>query len=208
MLRTIRKTKYIAKLDEGSKSTEQIRMVRGRLDSIVRDQNSVLLVTSPSIVGETAEISFNLALSYTEQGFSVLLVDASFRDPILHDWFEVSLNASYRNFLNGEKIGLYAGRTNISNLSFLSFGEYQSSHPLWSKDLEQSIEELKKDYEYIIILAPPFQQSSDTQMISQYCDGVILVVKECKEKIQELKKTIRHLEHISAPLKGIIYQNK
>lgn len=66
-----------------------------------------------------------------------------------------------------------------SKLDFLSagFSDINSSELLWSPLLKQLIEDLKKEYDYIVIEAPELLTYGDTRLIQEVVDFSLYVFK-------------------------------
>jgi Mrp family chromosome partitioning ATPase len=72
----------------------------------------------------------------------------------------------------------------------------------------EMINELQVKYEYLIIDAPPVLEVSDTKILANLCDGVILVVKSEKTQLQESLEAKRFLELAKANIIGVVLNDK
>ncbi|WP_231510918.1 CpsD/CapB family tyrosine-protein kinase [Bacillus sp. UNC438CL73TsuS30] len=197
------------KLNEDFVSTEQIRMIRTKVDQVSSRKSSLFMLTSPNYDGEKSIISAKLAISYAEQGKKVLLVDANIRRPSLHNWFQLTNESGLTNvILNNEEIQLYYKETLVPGLDVLPAGPSPLNlSDIWvTSKIEEMVRKCKAEFEVVIFEAPPFLTASDSQILANQCDGVILVVKANKTKKEDTFKTKDSLERTNNRIVGVIYQ--
>ena len=70
--------------------------------------------------------------------------------------------------------------------------------------MSEFLEELKEEYDYIILDTPPLLFVSDSQVISTKADGTILVVRADKTKKYEIKESYGILKSINVNVIGTI----
>lgn len=196
-------------LNEESVSKEQIRMIRANIESkLDRDSNSFML-TSPTQDGEKSIISSKLALSFAEQGKKVLLVDANLRKPTLHNWFNLDNETGLTNVITKEEdLHLHCKETLFPGLYLLPTGPIPLNlSDIWiTKKINQLARKCQSEFEIVIYEAPPFLTVSDSHILVNQCDGVILVVRANKTKKEEALKTKEYIERTSQKILGVIYQ--
>lgn len=73
-----------------------------------------------------------------------------------------------------------------------------------SHRLTTLIEQLKQQYEYIIIDSPPVLAISDTLVLSQLVDVVLYMVRADKTPYQAAEQGIKRLRQLGAPLMGVV----
>jgi protein-tyrosine kinase len=207
----IRKSSKISNvsLDYSLLSSEQIRMIRMNVENALKTDSFILMVTSPNKDEDKAEISSKLAIAFSEQKKRVLLVDANLRNPSIHVLFDADNYKGLANAVSqGKKIQMYTRNTFIENLSILPAGPVLENTPdvFISRNLQEALSGWTEEFDVIIIEAPAFLERSDTQIVAEHCDGVILVVKANKTKKEKIIKTKSYLERAKKSIVGVIYQ--
>ena len=80
--------------------------------------------------------------------------------------------------LNGVDVRKLVTKTEVKNVHLLPAGLYteDSLQILQSKRLGACLERLRLSFDYVIVDAPPVNKYPDAGILSQFADGVILVV--------------------------------
>lgn len=110
----------------------------------------------------------------------VCLVDANFRSPILSDLFGTTNDQGLTDaLLQKGPIHSFAKSVNRPNLWLLSSGALAIDSPnLFSADnLRERLGELREEFEFVLIDAPPLSRYSDALVLGQHSEGVVLVLE-------------------------------
>ena len=142
-----------------------------------------ILVTSASPGEGKSFISANLAISLA-QGVDnyCLLVDCDLRKPALHTLFGLSNSTGLSDYLQHKKqIPELLTPSGVDKLSILLAGP-RSINPaelLGSASMTSLVDELAQRYEDRVVLldSPPLHAASETTVLAQHVDGVVLVVR-------------------------------
>lgn len=142
-----------------------------------------ILVTSASPGEGKSFISANLAISLA-QGVDnyCLLVDCDLRKPALHTFFGLSNSTGLSDYLQHKKqIPELLTPSGVDKLSILLAGP-RSINPaelLGSASMTSLVDELAQRYEDRVVLldSPPLHAASETTVLAQHVDGVVLVVR-------------------------------
>ena len=189
-------------------STEQIRMIRTNIEN-GHNNCSLIMISSPNLSEQKAIISAKLAVSMAEHGKKVLLVDANLENPTLHQWFNIDNKSGLTNvLLNEESLHIHTHYTYTTGLSLLTTGPIpEDSSIVWSsKNLKNMISNWKLQYDLIIFETRAFLSASDSQILAQYCNDILLVAKKNSTKKQDLIKTKKYLETGNKNILGVIFQ--
>jgi capsular exopolysaccharide synthesis family protein len=180
--------KVIRYLDR-SVLSESFRILRTNLNFINHGskKSSVLFVTS-TIKGEGKTfVSLNLAISLSSIGKKVIIIGADLRNPQLHKKLEMDRgNAKgVTNFLYDDSTKLEDIKVSNTKLEKqikfdIIFSGSIPPNPaelLSNGRFELLLEELKKDYDYIIVDTAPTLLVTDTTLITHLADTVIYVTR-------------------------------
>ncbi|MBW1916286.1 MAG: polysaccharide biosynthesis tyrosine autokinase [Deltaproteobacteria bacterium] len=128
----------------------------------------------------------------------VLLVDGDFRRPNLHKMLGYSNTAGLHEYLTDKKdLADLIIRTRLDKLSFLPAGSpsHNPSELLASNEMKGFLEEVRDRYDdrLIIIDAAPVQATAEASVLSNYVEGVILVVRSQKAPREMVLRTVEAL---------------
>ncbi|MFQ7237349.1 MAG: CpsD/CapB family tyrosine-protein kinase [Enterococcus hulanensis] len=191
-----RETRLISIENRFSPITEQYRNVRTSIQFAASSGQplKLLLVTSTEQEEGKTTLASNLAVVMSETNKKVLLVDGDLRRATAGKYFNSfstrakglsSLLSNSRSMLE-EAIQ----STQVKNLDFLPAGPIppNPSELLNSNRLNEILERLEEQYDFVIIDSPPLLVVTDAQIFSSKVDGVILVVRENHTKRNNLIK--------------------
>ena len=79
-------------------------------------------------------------------------------------------------------LDMLAGQTVVPNVHLLTSGTASRSivHLLHSTRLPELLQRLRKDYDLILIDAPPVLQMADARVLGRLADGVVFVIRSCR----------------------------
>ena len=145
-------------------------------NSGVRPRVIALSSANPS-EGKTTVVS-NLAIALARINRRVLLIDGDLRKHRLHRIFEVD-NTSGLNEVLAERSLPSVRETRIPNLFLLPSGKGASGDMLFfTSQLRGLLQQLKTEFDMILIDTPPLLQVADARLICNESDAVILVVAQ------------------------------
>lgn len=198
----------IAHTNPKSPITEQYRLIRTNIQfSSVDKEIKTIVVTSAEPNDGKSTTAANLAIVLAQEEKKVLLVDADLRKPSIHYAFNLSNIHGLTSVLT-KKMDLRKtiSNSNVSNLDILTSGPIppNPSELLNSKAIETAINELKGIYDYIIFDTPPVILVTDSQIVANKCDGVIMVVASGKTNKQSAVKAKELLEKTNTALLGVV----
>ncbi|MGE7689357.1 CpsD/CapB family tyrosine-protein kinase [Lysinibacillus sp. NPDC097214] len=201
------------KLVTDSKSiiSEQFRMMRTNIRFSLPDQEIKSLLVTSSIPGEGKSTNAaNLGVVFAQEGKRVIIIDADMRKPTLHHTFNTLNTDGLSDVLTKQKIYFNViQKTSVEELSIIPSGPLPPNPVdlLSSKTMEMLMRDLRKDYDIIILDAPPLLSVSDAQILSNKCDGTILVVNmELVQKVDVLKAKAT-LVSSKAKILGVVLNN-
>ncbi|MEK5391334.1 CpsD/CapB family tyrosine-protein kinase [Margalitia sp. FSL K6-0131] len=188
--------------------TEQYRLLKNNIQfSSVDKEIKTIVVTSPEPADGKTTTSANLSIVLAQQGKRVILVDSDLRKPSVHYSFNISNLHGLTNVLTRE-ISLENAilKTHIHNLEVLTSGPIppNPSELLESKAMELLIYQLHSGFDYVVFDTPPILAVSDSQILANKCDGVIMVVSSGKTRKDAALKSKNILLQANARLIGVV----
>lgn len=144
-----------------------------------------------------SNVSFNVAVSFSESCKKVLFIDADLRlSKIIGKYKPDQGVCGLSHYLSGQKLledMLY--ETNITNLDIIFAGPIppNPAELLSGDQFSDLINTLRDEYDFIIIDTPPIGSVVDGVIVSKNCDGTIMVVEAnviSKKLAQKMKKQL------------------
>ncbi|MBD7970805.1 CpsD/CapB family tyrosine-protein kinase [Paenibacillus gallinarum] len=208
MRRSINNNSLIVSENKKTPISEEYRLLRTKISFSSKDMDlkTIVVTSSQSGEGKSTTIS-NLAITYAQEGKRVLLIDADLRNPSLHRIFSQLNHQGLSTLLTGQtNVKESIQETFISQLSLLPSGPLSPnpSELVNSLAMHKLLEQMKEQYEIILIDTPSVLAVTDSLIVSALCDGVIIVVAAGKVKKEKLKKAQEQLEHVNAKILGIV----
>lgn len=179
---------------------EAYKSIRTNFNFITQSNDyKTIIVTSATPAEGKSNVVINLALSLSELGKNVLVIDCDMRKPGLSKYLNISLRTPGLSNILSNQSTIEDVVFKISDLGFyvIPAGAIppNPSELLCSKNMAKMIESLKKDFDYILLDTPPAYVVSDALVLERVVDGAILViahrqsgfntVKTAKEKLQK-----------------------
>lgn len=187
--------------------SEAYRTLRTNIQfSNFENNMNVILVTSSGPSEGKTTTAGNLALTFSQSGKKVLIVDCDLRKPSLHKKFGISNQAGLSNILV-ENLKLEEVAVNkIDNLFVLPSGTIPPSPAelLGSKKMKNFIEEMRNQFDFIILDSPPIIAVTDAQILSTISDGVLLVISSSEADREAAQRAKELLKNVNANILGVV----
>ena len=171
-----------------------------------RSIRSLVVSSAAPREGKTM-IALHVAQAGAAMGQKVLLVDANFRTPHLHQCLELPNQTGLANVL-AEQLDVLdcIQRSTIPNLSILTAGSLtpNSSRQLASSHMQQVVAQLETEFDLVIYDTPHLLGLSDTSFLTAYTDGLLLVVGIRKTKRSVLMQVLTGLQTFQLPVVGVV----
>ena len=186
---------------------EAYRSLRSNIEySSFDDEYRVIVVTS-SVPGEgKSTTAGNLAIALAQSGNKVLLVDCDMRKPSIHKKFKISNAAGTAELLLRKKLFEEVANKYNENLTIITAGKIppNPSEMLASRAMTAFIEEMKKEFKYIILDTPPLQAVTDAQVLSTKADGLLLVVRAGSTKKELVSNSVDLIKKVHGKVIGTV----
>lgn len=199
--------KFIVEKDPKSIVSENYRTLRTNLQyTSLGKGNKVIVVTSSEPGEGKSTTAGNLAISISQSGKSVVLLDCDLRKPSLHKKFGISNNCGISDILIGKENQKNIGYKYNDNLIVYTAGRIPVNpvEMLGSMEMEGLLEEFRGAFDYVIIDTPMVQGIADTQILATKVDGVLLVVKAEKIKKESVATSVNILKKVNTNIIGTV----
>ena len=165
----------------GSSIAESFRNLRSSLFLKFRSEpHKVLMITSSQPQDGKSFVSSNLAASIASVGHKTILLDCDLRRPTLHDKFKVVNSVGLSNYMvNDVTSREIIKKTSSDNLWFIPAGPIlpNSSELIEAGALDNLIEELEQQFDYVIIDSTPAGLVADAALMIKYASYILLVCR-------------------------------
>ena len=170
----------------------------------------VIGVTSSLQSEGKSSTAVNTAYALAESGAKVVLIDADLRRPSVASKLNLSRTPGLTNTLvaRGNWHELLQRNPLAPNMDVLTSGDVppNPSELLGSSRMEQLVQELAKEYDYVIVDLPPVNVVSDAIAVSRYLDGVIMVVRNGVSEQRMLAEAMRQLNLVNVRVLGFVFR--
>ncbi len=188
-------------------SEEAYKELRTNLQFCGKDIKVIGLTSCIPNEGKTS-IAINLALQFAEADKKVLYIDADMRKSVTVGRYRI-MGATYglSHFLAGTKtFDEVISSTNYPGLYLITAGAVppNPSELLGDELFKETVEDLKKEFDYIIIDTPPIGSVTDAAVVSQVCDGMTLVIMQNSISYKFAQDVKGRLEKANARILGVI----
>jgi capsular exopolysaccharide synthesis family protein len=194
---------------------ETFRVIRTRMEFIVQRRSNIMITISSAESGDgKTYFSANLAAVYAVTGSKTILVDMDIRKPNIHKSFDVNYEPGVTNYLIGEmSLKEVIKKTENEYYDILTTGPIPPNpgEIVRSNKLKEMFEELKKEYEYIIIDTSPIGLVADAYAIMLISDLSLFVTRLNKTRKQNIKKVSEQLredkvQHVYTIINDVIME--
>ncbi len=149
----------------------------------------------------------NLAITFAETGAKVCLIDCDLRRPNIHRLFNVSAVPGLSNALVGmNKKEEIVRHSEYENLDFVCAGDIppNPAELLGADRFKTFIEDLEKEYDYIIVDSCPVNVVTDTVIIAKVIPDIVMVALQNSTEKEALKDAVNQLEFAGAKVIGFV----
>lgn len=194
-------------------ATEAYKLLRTNLMFSFSNEGEgrVIGITSPVQNEGKSLTACNIAYALAEAGEKVLLLEADLRRPTVAAKLDLPRGVGLTNMLVSRVSVEDAVQRceNVPGLDIITSGDIppNPSELLSSNRMTQILEELKKQYAYIIVDLPPVTVVSDALGISKNLDGVVIVVRAGISEKKMLDEAMRQLRMVNVRILGFVYRD-
>jgi len=168
----------------------------------------VILVTSALPQEGKTTTSMNTAIVLAQKGSRVLIIDADLRRPSVHKALGMGPRTGLSNVLTGsaQLHQAIVHSTVIPSLHVLTAGTPppNPAELLASTNMRDVLNELREQYDHIVIDTPPTLSVTDAVLMSTSADSVVLVIRSGQTTRQALRRARDLLVRVNARIAGVL----
>jgi tyrosine-protein kinase Etk/Wzc len=164
--------------------SEQFRAMRTNLQFFLRDPSEKVILVTSTMSGEGKSfMSLNIAMVLAITGKKVLLMELDLRKPNLASKLNMNNPLGFTNYIisNEVKPADIVFQTEVSpNLYLISSGPIppNPSETIINPKVHVLMDKLKEDFDFIIMDAPPIGIVTDAQLLNEYSDLTLYVIRQ------------------------------
>lgn len=166
----------------------------------------ILFTSAGPAEGKSSTVA-NLAVSIAQSGKSVLIIDADLRNPSQHKIFKIqNINGLSTTLVEEVASQTYIIKSVIEGLDLLPSGPIppNPAELLGSKRMKLFLNDVSNEYDVILVDSPPTLAVTDSSILAQIVDGVILVLASGEVKQDYAIRTKEQLEKVGAKVIGTV----
>jgi capsular exopolysaccharide synthesis family protein len=193
---------------EGHPVLESIDAIRTLLlhDAEARATRIVMVTSAAGGEGKTT-LAAHLAGSLARAGRKTLLIDGDLRTPAAHQLFELPIQPGFSEVLLGEVEAADAVQeTPIDGLSLMAAGQWDREvlYALARGGMEGVFEKLQEEFDFLIIDSHPLLAATDSLLIGQRVDAVILSVLREVSQMPKVYAAAQRLTSLNIRVLGAV----
>jgi capsular exopolysaccharide synthesis family protein len=148
-----------------------------------------------------------LGRTAASMGQRVLVVDANWQNPQLHEYLKISNHIGLGDMLvNDTNKAVIQQAPGIENLFVLPFGEMplNNGRLIASPRMMKLVEKLQSNFELVIFDTPQILEAMETNFLAAQTDGVLLVLSVGKTKRSVSSQVMQQLKTFKIPCLGVV----
>ncbi|RJE48982.1 MULTISPECIES: CpsD/CapB family tyrosine-protein kinase [unclassified Dehalobacter] len=172
-------------------------------DKVIR---RILFTSAGSEEGKSSIVA-NLAVSMSQAGKNVIIIDADLRNPSQHKIFGLSnLLGLTITLAEDVPVSDFIVKTPHEGLDILTSGPIppNPAELLDSRRMKHILNEITQTYDFVLIDSPPVIPVTDASILAQLVDGVVLVLAAREVKREYALRAKEQLEKVGAKILGTI----
>jgi capsular exopolysaccharide synthesis family protein len=187
--------------------SEAFRSLRTNLQYLNFNQSiKVIAVTSANMGDGKTTVSINIATVYAKAGNKVLLIDCDMRRPMVGRTLNCNGRGLSDHLVGKADLQSVINKVRIDGLQVINSGLIPPNPAdlLDSEAFAKLLEEVKKEYDVVILDCPPVLGVADAVIIGSKADAMVLVTHAGKTKKHEIALAKDMLKKVGARILGFV----
>ncbi len=203
-----------AALDQSGGLSESFRATVASIVSAGRNGSSarVIVVTSSQATEGKTTIVSNLGIALAAISRKVLLIDGDMRRPRLHKLFDEANSWGLsdllleKNAVDELPLDVLAKKTQVPHVYLLPSGASTDNifGLLYSGRMSRLLPLFRKEFDYVLVDAPPCLEFADARIMARYAEELLLVVRANHTDRRIVQAAVQRLRLDGIPLLGLV----
>lgn len=197
-----------------TRRAEDFRELRARI-KLLLGESGVILVASPRHGEGRSITALNLGLAFAQEYERVVYVEADFRRPALHAFFEIEPGRGLARLLRrqepldddcGDALGDELYPTDVPGFYLLAAGVRAGPPEVFaSPRMAEVVARLRAEADWAIIDAAPMLTYAEPLALARLVDGVVVVALEGRTRDDDVTRLASRLNSVNARVLGATY---
>ena len=186
---------------------EAYKNLRVQLIAALAKKNGKIVAVSSANADEgKSTTSVNLAITLSQLNKKVMLIDTDGRRGTVHHKLKIENNVGCLDVLEGKAEWGEVVKSYNQYLDVITLGAVSNNTTelFASNTFDRMLTEIKNEYDYVILDTPPINLLSDTLIISQKSDGLVLVVRSNVTTYDEFRDAKASIDQLNVNLLGVV----
>ncbi|MEA2527738.1 MAG: tyrosine-protein kinase [Thermomicrobiales bacterium] len=203
-----RKQLFVLEHPKGG-AAEAIRLLRTNIEfASATKEIATLGITSANPGEGKSTMAANLAVTLAQAGFVTALIDADLRRPSQHRIFGVGNDRGLSTLLSTPERAWEWGahQTMLPNLTLIPSGPLPPNPAdlLSLERMRELLAEMRHTFDVIVLDTPPALVVSDPLIVAAHVDGMILVSRSGKTRVDALRRAAATMQRGAVRIIGVI----
>ena len=188
-------------------NAEAFRQIRTNLSFVNVDEPPRVLLLTSAIENEGKSfVASRLAAVLGESGNRVIVLDADLRRPAIGTIFERDSSVGITSVLTGAVRYPDVVQRTDAGVDLIPAGKIppNPSELLDSQAMKSLVEELRREYDYVVVDSPPLLPVTDSAVLAKYADTVVLVARSERVTKDQLARAVQRLNLAGASIAGAV----
>ena len=189
-------------------TVEAFRSLRTNVTFVAAERPIQLLAVSSPGPGEgKSTATVNLAMALAQSNSRVLLVDGDMRRPVVHRAFQLVTEPGLTDILVGNATLRETARPELApKLDVLPSGPRppNPSELLGSDAMRHFLDEVRKEYDFVVIDTPPILPVTDAVVVGSVADAMVVVLRSGDTEEQAAQRAINQLRRVHTRVAGVV----
>lgn len=185
--------------------SEAYKSIRANIQFTDANSKVICFTSATAAEGKTTTV-INMARTFAKAGQKVLFVDADLRRSVVAERYETDkIAVGLTQFLKADaKADDIVYKTNVENLYMIPTGKRPGnpSELLGSNAFKTLMDELKEQYDYVLVDTAPLGLVIDAALIAVHCDGAVVIVEHDKIGRRAAMKVVEQLKQSGCQIMG------
>lgn len=175
-------------------------------------QKKVIVVNSAMENEGKTSVAVNLAITLTQKGKKVLVIDGDLAKPAVGKILEMSSKHGLDSLLRTKETEpLIPDIITKYNVDFITAENpsLKNSELLENRIMKQLLDQYRENYDYIFIDTPPAGLLADAIIIAGYADAVLMVIRQDYTPVRLISRSIdQYLQQGTPVIGGVVNRSK